>query len=71
MAAIGTAEQQKTFFGFSLQEIEAYDVTLKQEDSAFDGVVKTKQGTYAKVVQEMESLDVKVSHLPCILACQT
>ena len=76
MGAIGTAEQQKTFFGFSLQEIEAYDSILKQEDAAFDGVVQAKQGTYTKVVQEMESLAVKVRslsqlvrpHLPALKA---
>eukprot|EP00730_Choanoeca_flexa_P018668 TRINITY_DN9089_c0_g1_i3.p1 TRINITY_DN9089_c0_g1~~TRINITY_DN9089_c0_g1_i3.p1 ORF type:complete len:1244 (+),score=477.40 TRINITY_DN9089_c0_g1_i3:22-3753(+) len=56
---LGTAEQQKTFFGFSLDEIEAYDSQLKQEDSGINNVVQSKQAAYAKVVDEMQQLDVK------------
>lgn len=53
---IGTAEEQKTLFGFNLKEIESYDATLSAMDDATAAATVAKRGQCSKAVAEMALL---------------
>jgi len=53
---IGTADEQKTLFGFNLKEVEAYDSTLTELDTTTATAVASKREKCSKAVAEMALL---------------
>lgn len=53
---IGTADEQRTMFGFNLKEVEAYDATLHDIDSATAASTMERQEKCSKIVAEMALL---------------
>ncbi|EDQ86619.1 uncharacterized protein MONBRDRAFT_33696 [Monosiga brevicollis MX1] len=56
--SIGSAEEQRTFFGITLADVEAYQATLTSEDEGITTSVEAKQTAYTGIKTEMDGLGV-------------
>jgi hypothetical protein len=59
VAEIGTVEEQKTMYGFSLAEVEAFAATLAGLDQALTSRLAGLKAEYEASVAEMATLEVK------------
>lgn len=54
--SIGTAEEQKTAFGTTLEDVVNYGTTLSKEDAALEAAIASKEAAFKGTADEMASL---------------
>ena len=59
---VGTPEEQKAMYGFTLQEIEGYARTLEAEDAGIAAALTARKAAYTAVRREMDTLNVTVRY---------